>query len=64
MQSASGSYRNLAALAEGFGSDALAEGKHNTVADSLDLLTVSDNIKHAMTRLITCILHNANSEYP
>lgn len=27
MQSASGSYRNLQALAEGFGSDALTEGK-------------------------------------
>jgi hypothetical protein len=27
MQSASGSYRNLQALAEGFGGDALTEGK-------------------------------------
>ncbi len=27
MQSASGSYRNLAGLADGFGSDALTEGK-------------------------------------
>ena len=32
MQSASGSYRNLAALAEGFG-DALAEGKDRSSAD-------------------------------